>query len=147
MVDFLVIGPGNITGYKNMFPLIRDNRIWFGVGKRGMEFNGGGVINSCWITSIDHNKRPSKIILLRKYVESEYSRFDERPDIINIDKTNDIPSDYDGIMAVPITFIDKWNYEQFDILGYAHSAGNINDWFVPLVDGKQKFARLLIKRK
>ena len=87
---------------------------------------------------------PPPLVLSRKYVEGEYKKFDEF-DAINIDKTKDIPVDYTGLMGVPITFLDKWNYNQFEVIGISGTGGD--DMFDPIVEGKYKFRRILIKRK
>ena len=81
--------------------------------------------NTCWFTNLNNQKRNSPIILHRKYHEEEYPKY-ENYDAINIDKTNDIPTDYHGLMGVPITFIDKYNPDQFEILGITDRSNSSN---------------------
>jgi len=132
---FLIIGPYNAITYKEVFPLIKENKMWLGYG-----FNGGnayfrpasaenyavGVFNevtglvkfrNCtWFTNLDHKKRHEKLDLYKKYTPEEYPKY-YNFDAINVDKTADIPEDYNGIMGVPITFMDKFNPDQFEIIG------------------------------
>ena len=89
---------------------------------------------------------PPKLVLSRKYVEGEYKKFDNF-DAINIDKTKDIPVDYTGLMGVPVTFLDKWNYDQFDVIGVGVSGTGGVDVFAPIVEGDYKYRRILIRRK
>ena len=133
---FIIVGHQNAITYKEIFPLIKENKLWLGYGfkrnmahfvnkhyedyatdndhKEGM-IRVSGVV---WYTNIDTQKRHKDLLLHKKYAgnESYYPKYDSY-DAINIDKTNDIPIDYDGVMGVPITFIDKYNPEQFEILG------------------------------
>ena len=98
-----------------------------------------------WFTSM-RDDYPPKLVLSRKYVEGEYKKFDNF-DAINIDKTKDIPVDYDGLMGVPVTFLDKWNYDQFEVIGFGMNGSGGDDMFAPIVEGDYKFRRLLIKKK
>lgn len=141
---FLVIGSMNAITYKEIFPLIRDGRLWLGRGPAGRDMlfdvpeayarelvntkrEGSayrmvdGVVkgrlgNAAWFTNLDHAKRREKLLLWRRYTPEEYPKYDNY-DAINVDKTAEIPMDYDGAMGVPITFLDKHNPEQFEILG------------------------------
>ena len=134
---FLIIGPQNAITYKEIFPIIKENRIWLGHGFRaGNAFFGipegeqvnyaRGVYdpatklvkfrNCCWFTNLEHNKRHEPLIPHRNYTPEDYPRYDNY-DAINVDKTSDIPMDYDGVMGVPITFLDKYCPEQFEIVG------------------------------
>jgi hypothetical protein len=132
---FLIIGPFNAIKYKEIFPLIQQNKLWIGFG-----FNGGnayfatphhdvyvqGVYNmetglvkfrNCtWFTNLDHKKRHEDLILYKKYTPEEYPKY-ENYDAIDVSKTTDIPVDYYGKMGVPITFMDKYNPDQFEIIG------------------------------
>lgn len=130
---FLIIGNQNNVGYKEVFPLIQNNKIWLGVnagshtfevpsdfernntyvdsdGKRYAKFG-----NICWFTNLDHNKRHEEMDLVTKYSPEEYPHY-ENYDAIEVSKISDIPYDYGGIMGVPITFLDKYNPEQFEIV-------------------------------
>ena len=97
--------------------------------------------NICWITSM-RDDCPPQLVLKKDYRLEDYKRFDERPDIINIDRISDIPSDYYDVMGVPVTFIEKWNPGQFDIVGMVY-------WHIILDEKghKIKKMRLLIKKK
>ena len=158
MVDFLVIGPRASIICGNIFPLVKDRRIMLGSLRKDISFGDEGI--SCrWfqnIRSFDVDPLP-----LKEYNEGEYKKFDNF-DAINIDKTKDIPSDYDGLMGVPLSFLDKWNKDQFEIVGLFCDTRNgkylINgdsiyideghkSYVGPVIDGKAFFARLLIKRK
>jgi hypothetical protein len=109
-----------------------------------------------WFTNLEIKKRHEDLILYKKYTPDEYPKYDNY-DAINVDKTKEIPMDYDGVMGVPITFLDKYNPEQFEILGMSASAG-YNSEVVgipflgdkdarPLIDGKNTYARVLIRRR
>ena len=111
--------------------------------------------NVCWYTNLDIQKRHEKLPLYKKYTPEEFPRYDNY-NAINVDKTADIPYDYNGAMGVPITFIDKYNPEQFEILDAndyrSHEGvpckphGLIKDKD-GAIDGKPKFARILIRRR
>ena len=132
---FLIIGNVNALTYKEIFKLIKANKVWLGYG-----FNAGnayfgipdlqkeyakGVFDSStklvkfrnchWFTNLDIPKRHEDLIPYKNYTPEEYPKYDNY-DAINVDKTTDIPMDYDGIMGVPITFLDKYNPEQFEIV-------------------------------
>jgi hypothetical protein len=135
---FLLIGNINAITYKEIFKLIKENKAWLGINMgRGIsgfivpshyelygtearidEFGNRIVAtNNClWFTNLDHNKRHEDLILFKKYNSDEYPNY-ENYKAINVDKTKDIPMDYDGEMGVPITFLDKYNPEQFEIIG------------------------------
>lgn len=130
---FLIVGHQNAITYKEVFPLIKDNKIWLGYG-----FKGGAAHFSSpyediatagdhrenmirvsgvnWFTNLEIPKRNEELDLVCRYSPEEYPKYDNY-DAININKTSDIPCDYDGIMGVPITFLDKYSPEQFEILG------------------------------
>jgi hypothetical protein len=130
---FLIIGHQNAAMYKEIFPLIMQNRIWLGYG-----FKGGaahfisnykdtatagdhreGMIRVSgvhWFTNLEIKKRQDDIILYKHYTPEEYPHY-VNYDAIEVSKTSDIPCDYDGVMGVPITFLDKYNPDQFEILG------------------------------
>jgi len=131
---FIIVGHQNAIKYKEIFPLIRDNKLWLGYGFKG---GAGHFINEHyedyatasdrkdgmirvsgvhWFTNLEINKRYEDLILYKKYSPEEYPKF-ENFDAINVDVTKDIPMDYEGYMGVPITFMDKYNPEQFEIIG------------------------------
>ena len=131
---FIIVGHQNAIKYKEIFPLIRDNKLWLGYGFKG---GAGHFINEHyedyatatdrkdgmirvsgvhWFTNLEINKRHEDLILYKKYTPEEYPKY-ENFDAINVDVTKDIPVDYDGMMGVPITFMDKYNPDQFEIIG------------------------------
>ena len=100
-----------------------------------------------WFTNLDHNKRHEFLDLYKNYTPEEYPRYDNY-DAINVDKTADIPCDYDGVMGVPITFLDKYNPEQFEIIG-AMTTTKIEgyNYGYPYIKGQKIYARILIRKK
>lgn len=164
---FIIIGHQNSITYKEIFKLIKDNKIWLGYGftrncahfinphyidyasdtdhREGM-IRVSGII---WFTNIDTKKRHEELILYKTYegYESEYPKYDNY-DAINVDKTKDIPMDYDGVIGVPITFIDKYNPEQFEIVGQMATTkiDEFNHGY-PYINGQKVYARILIKNK
>ena len=131
---FLIIGNQNAITYKEIFPLIMNNQLWLGYGFKG---NAGHFINEhyddyatasdhkegmirvsgvTWFTNLEIPKRNEELVLYRKYNPDDYPKYDNY-DAIEVSKTVDIPEDYDGVMGVPITFMDKYCPEQFEILG------------------------------
>ena len=124
---FLVIGNQNAITYKDVFALIKDNKVWLGTNSNiVMKFrvpdnyiSDDGYVNVpaiCWFTNLHHKKRNDELILYKKYNEKDYPKYDNY-DAINVDKVKDIPVDYFETIGVPITFLDKYNPEQFEILG------------------------------
>ena len=161
MVDFLVIGPVGAIIYRDIFPLIKDGNVSFG-WNRVVEFDGGFKFgNIRWFSNIS-DYYPPKLELKRQYKEEDFRKFDNL-DIINIDRIEDIPSDYQDIMGVPISFIDRWNREQFEIVGLlTDNKGdgiymfNGTETYTDerhkkskcgVIDGKRIYYRLLIKKK
>ena len=146
---FLIVGSQNAVTYKDVFPLIKDNTMWLGVTPKGQDMlfdvpeddarelvanakEGSayrvveGVIkgrlgNAAWFTNLDHKKRHEKLILYKRYSPEDYPVYDNY-DAINVDKIAEIPMDWDGAMGVPVTFLDKHNPEQFEIIGITASA-------------------------
>lgn len=132
---FIIIGNQNAYTYKEIFTLIQQNKIWSGNKSGDMEFKvpdyyepratryrqdetgqkWRSMGNICWFTNLDISKRHENLILYKQYNESEYPSY-ENYDAINIDKVTDIPLDYDGVMGVPITYLDKYNPKQFEII-------------------------------
>lgn len=150
MKKFLIIGNGNAVTYKDIFPYIKENKIWFGVSSNvTMEFKlpehyekwsrveNGVKYGKCpaisWFTNIGHKKHNTPLKLYKRY-STEYPKY-ENYNAINVDKVSDIPMDYYGIMGVPITFISNYCPEQFEIVG-ATSSGSEN---VP--DGWQELTK------
>lgn len=150
--QFLIIGSDNAITYKEIFKLIMENKIWCGYtrvkefGQPDGTFKKFGNIS--WFTNLDVKKRHENIILYKTYKgnEAAYPKYDNH-DIINVDKLKEIPNDYEGIMGVPITIIDKYNPEQFEILGVANSARWINYECLTILNGNKIYNRILIKNK
>ena len=117
---FVMIGDLNWITYKEIFPLLKDNHIWLGYNPVKAFVQPDGSIkkfgNKLWYTNLDIAKRHERLILWKKYTPEEYPKYDNY-DAINVDKVADIPVDYDGVMGVPITFLDKYCPEQFEIVG------------------------------
>lgn len=169
---FLIIGNQNAITYKEIFPLLKDNKIWLGYNsgahsflvpkdfernntyiKDGSKYAKFG--NICWYTNLDVKKRHENLILYKKYSPEEYHEYDNY-DAIEVSKVLDIPEDYDGCMGVPITFLYNYNPEQFEIFGCTESEGkgfsnglwDKNSKIAqPLVNSNRKYKRLFIRRK
>ncbi len=171
---FIIIGNMNAITYKEIFPLIKNNRLWLGpsitsgdrefgvpdhypltAASHRIDDEGNKFVRVKgvrWFTNLDHKKRNEELILYRKYTPEEYPHYDNY-DAINVDKTKEIPQDWGGVMGVPITFLDKYNPEQFELLGIMNT-GEINKGIRhegtphgrPLVKGIEKYLRILIKR-
>lgn len=162
---FVIIGNYNAITYKEIFPLLKANQLWLGNG-----FSGGnayfkiidsertfanGVYNEdtklvkfrncCWYTNLDIQKRHEELILYKRYTPEDYPKYDNY-DAINVDKVREIPVDYGGVMGVPITFMDKYNPEQFEIIGQMANT-NIDEFNFgyPFVRKERKYARVLIR--
>ena len=146
---FIIIGNKNAITYKEIFPLMKDNKLWVGYtpmskdllfdvpkkyaekmlegGKIGSQYkivNGvvKGRSQSIWFTNLDIKKRHEDLILYKTYTPEEYPHYDNY-NAIDVSKTVDIPCDYDGVMGVPVTFMDKYNPQQFEIIGCADYTG------------------------
>jgi hypothetical protein len=154
---FIIIGNVNTITYKEIFSLFRENKIWVGYSPRSIDFltSDGSIenINACWFTNLDTTKRHENLILFKNYNSKEYQKYDNY-DAIEVSKVVEIPQDYDGVMGVPITFLDKYNPEQFEIIGLI--AGNIKGMAGitskigkdgPYINGKLKYGRILIRRR
>lgn len=188
--QFVIIGNKNAITYKEIFKLIKDNKLWIGNTPMGVDMlfdvpkefaqklisnkkegssyrliNGvvKGRAQAVWFTNLDHDKRHEDLILYKTYNEAEYPKYDNY-DAINVDKTSDIPIDYQGAMGVPITFLDKYNPEQFEILGIAGGSTRasapkefLNEVSYiphpkdkggsPILDGIPKYVRIIIRYK
>lgn len=118
---FLIIGNKNAITYKEFFPLLKDDEVWIGCTNVKEFLQPDGSIkkfgNIGWFTNLDVAKRHEKLILWKHYTPEEYQTYDNY-DAININKVSEIPCDYDGVMGVPITFMDKYNPEQFEIVAF-----------------------------
>jgi len=169
---FVVIGSLSAITYRDIFKFIQENKLWLGYGFTGgnaffktprpREFAKGvydeetGLVkfrNVSWYTNLDIAKRHEDLILYKNYVPKEYSKYDNY-NAINVDKIKDIPMDYDGVMGVPITIMDKYNPEQFEIIGLI--AGNIKGMAGiksssgkdgPYINGKLKYGRILVRNR
>ena len=169
---FLIIGNQNAITYKEIFPLFKENKIWLGFGFRrncahfrsryvdvatdadhreGM-IRVSGVM---WYTNLDITKRHELLPLYKRYAQEEFPRYDNY-DAIEVSKTADIPLDYDGVMGVPITFMDKYNPDQFEIVGATESEGkgfSNGLWDAnsgvsqATVKGNRVYKRIFIRRK
>lgn len=120
---FLIVGDLNWLTYRDIFPLLQNNNMWLGYNLVKEFVQPDGTIkkfgNKLWFTNLDIKKRHEKIILWKEYNSDEYPTY-YNYDGINVDKVDKIPKDYNGVMGVPITFMDKYNPEQFEIVGLSH---------------------------
>lgn len=173
---FIIIGSQNALTYKEIFPLFMQNRMWMGVG-----FNGGnayfevptddteryaeGVYDSeknrvkfrnvRWFTNLEHGRRHEDVPLYETYTPEKYPKYDNY-DAIEVSKTHMIPMDYWGVMGVPITFMDKYDPNQFEIVGCTESEGkglsnglwdSESKVAQPLINGRRIYKRLFIRRR
>ena len=146
MVDFLVIGHISCINYNNIHPLVINGKFSFG-WNRVVEFeNGMKFGNIRWFSNISDYK-PGNFEFKRDYVEGYFKRFDECPDCINIDRKDDIPDGYYGMMGIPVSAVMYINRNQFELLGVAHRGVQKYDLFTPYVEGEFKFSRWIIRRK
>ena len=148
---FLIIGSDNAITYKDIFPLLKGDKVCLGHRKVKQFVKPNGEIkkfgNIGWYTNLDTIKRHERIILYKKYNEEEYPKYDNY-DAINVNKVKDIPMDYDGAMGVPITFMDKYNPKQFEILGIdAYIKGNKTPNKRFRISDKELYARIVIRHK
>ncbi|MDR2447329.1 MAG: adenine-specific methyltransferase EcoRI family protein [Treponema sp.] len=187
--NFIIIGNKNAITYKEIFRLIKENKLWVGytpmgadmlfdvpddfaksvvIGKKeGSSYRiVDGVVKgrsqAVWFTNFDIKKRHEEIVLYKNYSPKEFPKYDNY-DAIEVSKVSEIPQDYDGAMGVPITFLDKYNPDQFEILGLANDKRDDNEIFIKgepyyldeqhksfvgmVLKGKATYARILIKRK
>lgn len=157
---FIIVGHQNAITYKDIFKLIKENKLWLGYGFKG---GAGHFINTqyenyatasdkiegmirvsgvVWFTNLDIDKRHEDLILHKKYTPQEYPTYDNY-DAINVDKTKDIPVDYTGNIGVPITFLDKYNPNQFEIVKFRKG----DDDRDLVINGKSPYFRIIIKNK
>ncbi len=184
---FLIIANINAITYKEVFPLIKQNKIWLGTGmgrwisgfivpesyelygtEARIDKDGRRIVatNNClWFTNLDHGRRHQPIPLMtlsdnikfsshKEIKGKEYKKYDNY-DAIEVPYTDAIPRDYDGVMGVPITFLDKYNPDQFEIIG-ASDNGVIDEKYKiphfkkhnePYIDGKKTYKRIFIKKR
>ena len=180
---YIVLGNLNAIACKEIFPLFKTNRLWWGVTTNGSnrwfrvpdsyevkencsgykEENGHKymfVNGIMWYTNINNKKRSEGVYLKKSYDPSAYPTYDNY-DAIEVSKVADIPVDYDGVMGVPITFLDKYNPEQFEIVGQASGNSAVNNFAVEanyrkhpndrggcgIVNGERVYSRILIRRR
>lgn len=174
--DFIIIGNQNAITYKEIFPLFMEEKLWYGasIHSHGRDFRvpddyplkayefrtdeaGHKYINVKgvrWFTNVDYKERHEKMILYKHYSPEEYPKYDNY-DAIEVPKTGDIPCDYDGVMGVPISFLDKYNPEQFSIIGCSDNGAVPDEYKLPhfkkhnepYLNGKKKYKRIFIRRK
>ena len=159
---FIIIGHQNAIKYKEIFPYIKDNRIWLGYGFKGGATHfisnytdnavGGehkeGMIRVSgvvWFTNLPTKKREEELILTETYTPEKYPKY-ENFDAINVNKTNDIPRDYFGYIGVPITFMDKYNPNQFDIIGVGIANLGLSIGIKPYKPEHKKYRKEIQKR-
>lgn len=118
--QFLIVAPDNALHYKEIFKLIKSNKLWLGYGRVKEFIQPDGTIkkmgNVGWVTNLDTTKRHEILTLYKKYSPEEYPKYDNY-DAIDVSKTADIPVDYFGKMGVPDAFLDKFNPDQFELIG------------------------------
>ena len=167
--EFLIIGNKNAITYKEIFPLIKENKLWLGISFPNEFILPNGEITKTvsglcrWFTNLTHDKRNKPLDLVQKYDPRYYPKFDNY-DCIECPKVMDIPVNYDAVIAVPITFLDKYCPNQFRIIGIAcgNSWANYKDILKllnfnpnmkyggglgsPILNGKATYARILIQK-
>jgi hypothetical protein len=160
---FIIIGNQNAITYKEIFKLIKENKMWLGASLDGRNIwfripdnyekyhkieNGikyAFVASTIWFTNLDHKKRHEEMILYKTYHKNEYHKY-ENYDAININKTKDIPKDYKGFMGVPITFLHKYNPNQFEIIGLGISSSGLEIGVKPYKKQHKEFRKEIQKR-
>lgn len=165
--SFLIIGSQNAITYKDTFGYLMRNMMWIGYNSGDMAFTvpddyepratrywqdetgqkWRSMGNICWFTNLDIGKRHEDFVLFREYNPDDYPKYDGY-DVINVNKLVDIPCDYSGVMGVPITFMDKYNPDQFEIVGLANSARYLGDFeCLTVIDGRRIYNRVLIRNR
>jgi hypothetical protein len=159
--QFLIVGNLNAITYKEVFSLIKNNGIWSGCTHPKEFISPDGQLkkfgNVQWYTNIDHDLRHEPLSLMTMEDNLIHSKHQSIKDAgryleydnysaIEVPFTDAIPSDYEGVMGVPITFLDKYNPEQFEIISYPDGKIAPGQW-IPYVDGTAKYARILIQHK
>ena len=170
---FIIVANQNAITYKEIFKLIKENKLWLGYGFSGgaahfinkhyVDYATAGnhkegmirVSGVTWFTNLDYKKRHEDLILYKTYRgnEAEYPKYDNY-NAINVDKTKDIPIDYRGAIGVPITFLNKYNPDQFEIVDglnrYSILSGPTEETrgkYLAQVNGKPIYVRIVIKNK
>jgi len=160
---FLILGDQNAITYKEIFKLIKENELWLGYDNGGTKwfqvpddydittesrkkivngikyFSAGRIL---WFTNLDTTKRHKELDLYKEYTPDEYPKYDNY-NAINVNKYTDIPYDYAGYIGVPITFIDKYNAEQFEIVKFRKG----DDDKDLSINGKYTYFRIIVKNK
>lgn len=162
---YIIIGHQNAIGYRDIFRLIKEDKLWLGYGFKGgaahfinkhyEDYASAGdhkegmirVSGVVWFTNLDVDKRHQDLILYKKYYgnEEEFPKY-ENFDAINVDKTKDIPCDYDGYIGVPITFMDKYNPDQFEIIGLGIANLGLEAGVQPYKPEHKKYRKEVQKR-
>ena len=149
---FLIIGNKNAITYKEIFPYIMENKLWMGMTSPNEFRTPSGEITKqvaglCrWFTNLPNQKRNEPMELWKEYKPEVYPKYDNY-DAINVDKTYMIPKDYDGVMGVPISFLDKYCPTQFRIVGIANNVRYMGNFpCKTIINGKPVYNRLLIQR-
>lgn len=169
---FIILGNQNALTYKEIFPLLKDNKMWLGyycgdmafavpahyeerttrfwIDDTGQKWRSMG--NICWFTNLDTTKRHEFMTLYKTYTPEEFPHYDNY-NAINVNRTSDIPCDYDGLMGVPITFVDKYNPEQFEIIDGIGRYSILNNEetkkarkYLSMINGKAIYFRYIIRR-
>lgn len=164
---YLLISNQNAITYKEIFPYIKMNQAKVGYHFGDMQFKvpedteprktrfwidesgqkWRSIGNAMWLTNLDVNKNINNLILNHVYDENKYHKYDNF-DAIHISKVSEIPRDYEGVMGVPITFLKYYDAKTYEIIGEAnHGSDNEFDLFKPVVNGKETFKRILIKKR
>ncbi len=163
---FIILGNVNSISYKEFFSLIQDDKVWLGAsihsGDREFRVPDDYPLNASgcridddgnkyirvkgvrWFTNVDYKERHEDLILYSVYTSEKYPKYDNY-DAIEVSKVKEIPQDYDDVMGVPITFLDKFNPEQFEILGNEYTLGISNGR--GYINGKRKYSRIFIRRR
>ncbi len=162
---FVIVGSQNAVTYKEIFSLIKENKVWLGNNCGDMEFKvpeyyeeratryrqdetgqkWRSLGNICWFTNLDISKRHEDLILYKTYNPEEYPKY-ENFNAINVNKTKDIPMDYSDLMGVPITFMDKFNPDQFEIIGLGISNSGLEIGVQPYKEEHKKYRKEIQKR-
>ena len=174
---FLIIGTWNAITYKEIFKLMQEDKLWIGINSNRnfsgfvvpkhyplngtearIDENGNRIVssnNTCWFTNLDITKRHEELILYKEYNPEEFPTY-ENYEAIEVSKTNNIPKDYKGVMGVPVTFMNKYNPEQFEIIWTTDRGGDgmledlkkpHNRWDAPVVNGKGIYKRIFIRNR
>lgn len=147
---FLVIGSKNVITYKYFFPLLQKGDVWIGWNNPSEFLQPDGSIkkfgNIGWFTNLGIAKRHEKLVLRKKYKPEEYPTYDNY-DAINVDKLSDIPVDYNGVMGVPISIMDKYNPDQFEIVGFKKGDDGKDLVFTREGEKRVPYVRILIRHR